>query len=216
MDIKTIEITKEEADKEYEEYSKLVKEREEEHLEILKKCAYHLKQGRKVINIFDAIQQGGVDETGEPKLAIARADWGDVLFTKQRGRTGVFSTIAVKGTWQGNAPDVRLPVGFFEKEWENINKDDPDKMKWGWFTPTREVIKTAIPLVPAILMPKGELDNYYILFEVNQWQEVINRRNVGKDPLLLKRLSENMFVILATWDVSPLEQAVLEGLGRRR
>ena len=68
--------------------------------------------------------------------------------------------------------------------------------------------KTGVPIIPAKFMPKGNLENYYILWEVKEWEEVPPAR----DPLLLKRLTENMFVILAAWDVTPLEQSIIKGL----
>ena len=56
-------------------------------------------------------------------------------------------------------------------------------------------------------MPTGKLDNYYILFEVVQWDDV----PVAADPYLLKRINANAFVVLAEWDVTVVEQAVMRG-----
>lgn len=205
METDTIDMTVEEAEEAYKKYAELVKEREEKSLEILKQASYHLSQGRKVLNIYDSILRGGVDENKEPKLAIGRADWGTVFFTKHRGKSGAFGSARVGSNW-GKVDSVRLPINYFDEEWEI---EDSTK---SWSEPKRPTIKSAIPLIPAELMPKGKLNNYYILFEVGRWEEDLSRRRVGDDPLLLRRLSENMFVVLAMWDVSPLEKAVLEGL----
>jgi hypothetical protein len=206
MDIPTIEVKKEDAEREYKEYSELVKQREEEHLEILKKCNWHLKEGRKLLNIFDVIKQGGVDILNkEPKLGIGRADWTNLIFSKYRFKTGIFADEKCSGTWS-KKEFIQLPPNYFDEEWAQRDKEH------SWFDPIRQYIKTSIPIIPAILTPNAELSNYYILFEIFSWDEMIDRRRVGNDPILLKRLSENMFVILASWEVSPLEQAVLEGL----
>lgn len=211
MDVENIDMT-EEAKKAYNEYSELVKKREEEYLRVMKSCTYHLSQGRKVLNIFDAIVGGGVNEQGEPKLAVARADWGNVVFSKHRGRTGVFCDSSVSETWGHKKEQVMLPINFFEKEWE-VSEDDK---KRGWFTPTRRTIQTPVPIIPHQLLPDGSLSKYYILFEVDGWVERQERGRNGSDPILLKRLSNNMFAVLDSWDVSPLEKAVLDGLGRIR
>ncbi|KKL76663.1 hypothetical protein LCGC14_2042670 [marine sediment metagenome] len=57
-------------------------------------------------------------------------------------------------------------------------------------------------------MPEGDLKNYYILWEVKLW-EILPE---VKDPFLLKRISQNMFVILGAWDITELERAIIEGL----
>lgn len=204
MDAENIEMSEEEAREAYEEYSRLVKDREEEHLEILKKCTYHLSQGRKVLNIYDVIKNGGVFENGEPKLAIARADWKQVVFTKHKGKSGVFSDEKTTRNWGVTKANINLPNNYFDDDW-GMQTDSEGKV-YSWSSPVREAVQTATPIIPAVLTPQGKLNNYYILFEV------IGRRRVGADPLLLRRLSDNMFVVLATWDVSPLEQAVLDGL----
>ena len=48
---------------------------------------------------------------------------------------------------------------------------------------------------------------YFVLFEVAEWNEV----PVAKDPYLLKRINANAFVVLAEWDVSEVELAVMRG-----
>lgn len=204
MEIESVDMTIEEAENAYKKYAELVKIREEKSLEILKQATYHLSQGRKVLNIFDSIKQGGVDGNKEPKLAIGRADWGTVFFTKHRGKSGAFGSERVGSNW-GKVDSVRLPVNYFDDEWDQIMHT------WG-SEPKRPTVKSPIPIIPGELMPEGKLKNYYILFEVGQWEEDLSRRRIGDDPLLLRRLSENMFVVLASWDVSPLEKAILEGL----
>jgi hypothetical protein len=209
MDTPTFELNKDEAEKLYNEYAELVTKREEEHLEILKKCYFHLKEGRKILNVFDVIEKAGVDDLHkEPTLAIANAAWHEVTFSKLRFKSGIFGNSRY-GT-RNNVPKdfIELPPNLFTDEWKNTDI----AQKSGWFSPERQYIKTAIPLIPAILMPRGALSNYYILFEVTNWEEAIDRRKIGNDPFLLRRISENMFVILASWDVSPIEQAVLEGI----
>jgi hypothetical protein len=69
------------------------------------------------------------------------------------------------------------------------------------------------PLVPIHLRPKprqgnpqGALANYHILFEA-EWRPV-----PPKDPLLLRRVGQaDLWVVLAAWDLTEVERAVLAG-----
>lgn len=205
MDAETINMMEEEAEKAYKEYSELIKTRSDGYLKVMKDCTYHLSKGRKIINIYDVIKKGGVDgENHEPRLAIGRADWGEVVFSKREGGAGTFSDDEV--SWRRERKDaIHIPIETF-KEWE------PNDPKRDFFSPIRRFIDTPIPNIPHQLTPKGKLNNYYILFEAETWTERSGRGRVGDDPMLLKRLSENMFVVLGVWDMTPLEKAVLEGM----
>jgi hypothetical protein len=66
------------------------------------------------------------------------------------------------------------------------------------------MIKALIPAIPAHLRPADDLANYHILWEA-KWEPT-----APVDPLLLKRLTDNIYVILAQWDLTPIEQAILE------
>ena len=221
MDIPTIEKPIEEAKAEYEKYSKLLKSRHEKELELLKICNYHLKNGRKLIDIFQVLKHVGLDKNDDPKLAIARADWQIVDFTKQRYATGIFHSqmaiakISGSGIFRPSTSkeEIRLPMKFYESEWKNQYANDPEKLRWDEFIPVRGTIEAPVPTIPASLRPDAELKNYYILFEVESWSEFLDDSgNTGRDPLLLKRLSNNLFVVLAAWDMTDLEKAVLDGI----
>ena len=38
-----------------------------------------------------------------------------------------------------------------------------------------------------------------------------NKDQIIRDPYLLRRINENLFVVLASWDLTELERAVMEG-----
>lgn len=60
-----------------------------------------------------------------------------------------------------------------------------------------------VPYIPLRLRPKAELDNYHILWEAD-WHLII-----PKDPMLLKRIGTDAWVVLAAWDLTPIELSVL-------
>lgn len=201
----TIGMPEAQAKELYQEYSKEIKKRgddAEKYLKELKSIYYHLSQGHKVIDIFEVFKKSSLKENGDTELAIARADLKNVFFHKQSMGAGTFSVAESK--WGGGAMDVSLPSGTFP-EWKMI--DAPTEWNPTRKVIEREVLQTKVPLIPAHIMPNGKLDNYYILFEVVEWNEV----PVAADPYLLKRINANCFVVLAEWDITPVEQAILRG-----
>lgn len=47
---------------------------------------------------------------------------------------------------------------------------------------------------------------FFVLWEVQRWESV-----PPVDPLLLRRLTNNLFSVLAEWNLSPVEQAIIRG-----
>jgi len=201
-DAPVIEMTEADAKVLYQDYADEIKERgdkAEKYLKELKQTYYHLSQGRKVIDIYEVFKKSGLKEDGGPNLAIARADLKEVYFHKERMGAGCF---AEKERWYDQADNVRLPSGTFPN-W--LTEPDPN---WDDRTQiVRPTLVSKVPLVPAHIMPNGRLDNYYTLFEVVKWDDV----PVAADPYLLKRINANAFVVLAEWDITEVEQAVMRG-----
>ena len=198
-----MEMSEVDAEKAYKDYLEAVKTRKEKYLEDLKKVYFNLKQGKKVIDVFAAMQKAGVNNLGEPRLAISTAGKNKVRFIKQAAGSGSF----YNGEWAGYTGDIQLPSGSFP-EW---SRDEPTKyQKENNFvgSVSREKIETGVPIVPAHLLPLGKLESYYILWEVDDWEEILPP---VKDPFLLKRLSMNLFVVLAEWDLTEIEQSVIRG-----
>jgi hypothetical protein len=209
MDVKTISMSKTEAEKAYKEYLALVKTRKEGYVEDLKKVYHALKEGRKVMDIYDAFKKTGVDENGDPKLAICKADEKNVFFFKEDGGAGIFSNNTNRDE---RVIDVRLPGNTFPR-WKMMKNPNTDAVKRGW--ELRRIIKrrritTKVPIVPAHLMPKGNLSGYYLLWEVDEWKEEA-ASVAAKDPFLLKRVNANTFIIFAAWDLTEVEQMVMKG-----
>jgi len=61
-----------------------------------------------------------------------------------------------------------------------------------------------VPPIPVSKRDKN-LKNYYVLWEVEDWQKV------PKDPLLLKRITKNLFILIDKWNLTKLEQAIIRG-----
>ena len=205
MDVKTISMPKKDAEKAYGEYLAIVKTRKEKYVDDLKKVYHALKEGKKVIDIYDAFKNTGVNEEGDPKLAIAVANEKSVFFYKEDEGAGTFS----KRSWRPDRvmAEVRLPGDTFPR-WKMMKHPNPN------FTSLRVIrrqkLTTKVPIVPAHLMPKGSLGGYYLLWEVDEWKEEA-APVVAKDPFLLKRINANTFIVFAAWDLTEVEQIVMRG-----
>ena len=68
----------------------------------------------------------------------------------------------------------------------------------GWFDDGLAIV----PIVPLHLRPKFNLSNYSILWEAD-WTAVPH------DPLLLRQLKGDLWIVLAAWDLTEVERAVL-------
>ena len=169
-------------------------------IETMKKAHYEMKQGKELLDVYKVMKIAGLNEKSEPKLAIARADIKEVIFCKKDSGTGSFE---MEEGWSrsGWKTDINLPQKTFNLHWD---RREGTTQEWDI---NKRKIKTKVPIIPAELVPSGDLKNYYILWEPLEWEELPET----KDPILLKRISENLFVILGCWDLTPLEQSILRG-----
>lgn len=210
MEIEKIQMPKDKAKEEWKKYNSLIKKRHEKYLEEMKQCMYQLSQGKSLIDINKVMEKAGVTKNYQPKIAIARADWKEVFFNKKDSGRGFFS--GSDKIWYGKTDgDIDLSPETFV-QWlrtkDDINmKDGTVRQADNRWTIQNSQIKTKVPIIPAQLFPDGDLSNYYILWEVKDWEDLPET----KDPLLLKRITENLFVILGAWDLTDLEQSIISG-----
>lgn len=199
----------EEAEVHYKEYLELVKTRKEKYLEDLKKTYHHLSKDHKVLDIFEVFKNAGVDERGEPKLGIAPASAKEIIFKKGSMGSGTFT--ATDRWSRAYKSDVYLPTNTFPTFPEEHN-GAIRRYRLDTGTVPRADIESLVPVIPAHILPEGDLKNYYILFEVKEWYEPKKASYSKGGPYLLKRINNNAFAVLAEWDVTDLEVAVLRGL----
>jgi hypothetical protein len=216
MEIEQLAISKQKAEKEYQTYKEELQLSKTQFNLDMKALYAHMRHGGKVIDVWESMKLAGLNKDGDPRLAIVRADSSKVRFQRRinqryttlNGQTGYLDLIneggafyfqKKNGKWSPNWEiDVKIPNGFFP-EWPK--KQDGQYIK--------RQVETVTPIIPARLMNplrSHKLKNYYILWEVDEWKLI-----PPKDPMLLKKVTPNMFLILAHWDLSPLERAVIRG-----
>ena len=200
--IKEFDIPKEKAYKAWKKHVSLLKTRRDEGLEILRGAYYHASRGHKIIDIYQSMQNAGLDKNGWPQLAICRADGQEACFHRRGEGAGLFHQEDLDHwrTRGGNRNSVLLPKGTF--------MDLPIE---GYPNQSNNYRYAIIPTIPAEHHPTGQLERFYILWEVEQWHKRSQIPIPPIDPFLLKRLSRNLFAVLAEWDLTPLERAVIKG-----
>lgn len=187
MDIEKISTEDiENAKAKWKEYKEACKNNpKDKYLQDMKAVYNQVKAGRKLIDIGIVFQRAEINELGEPKLAIAPADLKHINCKYYRSGALRFSRKSM--TWY----ESELKEDVIIKGFPKIEND--------------KLMKTLVPPIPPSLRPKSDLKNYYILWDVEKWDEV------PLDPYLLRRINGNIFVILAAWDLTELERAVIKG-----
>jgi hypothetical protein len=140
-----------------------------------------IARGRVVVQAIESIRTAGRDEHGMPKLAITRADVRRCHCSNWNQRA-IFSRKHPR--YNGGSS-----VGSITVEGLPPVSGAPDGV-------------ATVPLVPLHLRPKAKLENYWILWEAD-WH------HVPHDPLLLRRLKGDLWLVLAAWDLTEVERAVL-------
>lgn len=192
MQVATINETRWQAREKYAEYLRGVKERLSDELEAIKNGYRELSRGRQVLDLVATMQQAGVDEQQRPRLAIVRAD-AQLCWYGWRNVRG-------EEPWKATRPTFSM-----SRDWKPA-KSRCVQLPRETLPEPRRTCRAIVPTIPPRLMPAGKLSNFHILWEA-EWE------NVPIDPMLLKHLGKSLYVVLATWDLTPLEQAVLRDRG---
>jgi len=166
----------------------------------------HLKHGKKIIDIHESFRKAGLNLEGDPRLAICRADAKQCNCLKIEDGSAIFSMERLD-RWQRQPrktyAEVKLPSGTFQ--WQPIDPTRP----LNTYNIKNQMIQCPAPIIPAKILVeevRHRLKNYHVLWEVEEWKPV-----PPQDPILLKRLTSNLFGVLATWELTALEKAIIRG-----
>ena len=193
--VKEIEMEKSEAKEAWREYCTGLKGKKGSWLkeyQEAKYAFYNLKEGRKLIDVFEAFKKAGLNGLGFPRLAIAPITSKAVHFKA--------------GFWSGELGSIVFsdsPYSYTSRDFLNLPLTTFD------FKDRKETLElnAKVPLVPPRFLPENPKD-FYILWEIGKWEQW---SEPPKDPFLLKRVSENLFAVFAYWDLTPLERSLIRG-----
>ncbi len=210
MEVEMLAMPQKKAQEEFEALRQLLKQdqrrRKDQIYRDFQAVYGHLRYGKKIIDIYDSFKKAGLNEDGDPRLAICRADAKECYCQKHEDGSAIFSLDRNIDYWdpaRKTLNDVKLPSGTFQ--WQ---KKDPSHSLHRWNI-KNERVKTIVPIIPAKILVnevKVLLKNFHIIWEVPEWKPV-----PPKDPILVKQLTPNLFGVLATWDLTELERAIIRG-----
>jgi hypothetical protein len=184
MNVATITMPKKEAYDAYREYREAVRANPDNQEDRIAMMGYRaIARGQAVIDVAAAIGAAGLDEQRRPKLALARANW-EWCWLREHGRLFTFQY----DSWAPGRETRRrisFPTTIFG---ENVTTTDRHRAQ--------------VPAIPPRVRPSGDLINYFILWEAD-WQAP------PVDPYLLRHLGGYLYVVLAAWNLTDLERAVM-------
>lgn len=185
------------------EYSGALKKKWSAADALLRTIYHRLSRGGTLLNIADAFRATGLDAQGRPKLAMMRADKKDCILNK---------------TWRNSGPGQ--PSGYFWTMYPTYSGNGPQLNFWlkdEWFgekgiTYTKgnsQMSRAIVPSIPPRFRPDGPLDKYWLLWEA-EWEQITT------DPYLLRHIGGPFYAILAMWDLTEVERAVLDFQSTKR
>jgi hypothetical protein len=205
MELQTIDpqMGQERARELFEEYRESVRARHsEEDVEIMR--GYRaLSKGQQLIVLAETVKAGGTMTVEMhrspltskpvltvPRLAVCHAD-AEMVWCEGVNSQGDIEILSKHPRRIGphNRRDRMRFTGF----------ETPERT--GWWNHVRAIV----PNVPPRFRPKVSLRNYHLLFEA-EWAE---DPTAPVDPALLRHIGGDLYAVLATWDLTDLERAVL-------
>ena len=194
MNVPTIEMEPDAAQAKLDAYKQQLRRRADEEYEAAVAGYEVLAAGKPLINLTDAFNHTGLGDDGRPRLAIARADRKHVMvISRQDGQVRFDATAANYSTW-----------GYVGALVIDVRLDGVE----------RRALRTGyalIPMVPADVRPKGNLRNFFILWEVEEWADRRFQTEPDLDPYLLQHIAGDLYAVIAEWDLTELERAIMAG-----
>lgn len=199
MDMTTITIDQDLAWQKLREYAAMPHGRRTIEDDLLREAYRAAANGQRLINVQHAMHAVGLNEHGEPKLAMARADWTGCVFHPhvQIGQNGPGHTPGAGTFTCSRRLDARLRTNCFSVPRDTFNAD----------LLTRTGLFSPVPYIPPELRPRPSvLNRFFVLFEVDCWQVY------PVDPFLLRHIAGPFYAIEAEWELSSLEVSLLSAL----
>jgi hypothetical protein len=191
MDVSLITMDKAEALGKVEAYRQQLRRRADAEYEAALAGYEALAEGTPLLNLTQVFAELEPDKNGRPPLAIARADRQQVRVSHLFDNSLRFSTLK-RSSW-GYQGSLLIDITA-RRDWD-FNR--------GY---------ALVPMVPADVRPKGNLKDYFILWEVEEgWASRPFNAQAPIDPFLLQHLAGDLYAVVAAWDLTPLEQAIMTG-----
>lgn len=194
MNLTTIDLDPEEAAERFHEYERSLRNDRNAEDQAIAMGYRALARGLPVIQLSRCMDAGGWFPNGLPRLAIVRAD-AERCFVSTgstfNGRCNLAFTDARHVDNRGAL------VGRHVVNTSQLPPSYTHNQRWRG--------ETIVPLVPPRFRPRRpRLAHCHILWEVEDWAAV-----APVDPALVRHIRGDLWAVLATWDLTELERAVL-------
>lgn len=157
-----------------------------------------IARGQVVIQAAESIRKAGWGADGFPKLAMTRANAERCVVSCSSSGTAIAFHDASSRAGYVRA---RYRVENMPPR-ENTPYEQPAWSSRRWAVERAEAL---VPLIPLPHRPQHNLRNYWIL-----WEAVWQPARAPRDPLLLRHLEGDLWLVLAAWDLTDVERAVIE------
>lgn len=161
-----------------------------------------LAKGTPLIDPIAAIGAAGWKADGYPRLAIGRADQRFVYWERRThapDTNWTFTAMRQKDLWRNRQTAANLKFTV-----EGNKASAPSVLQSSGVA--------MVPMVPPDVLPERgcDLSKHFILWEVDSWKAA-----PPKDPMLLKPIGGDLYAVIAHWDLTPLEMAIIAGTRRQ-
>lgn len=200
MKLDMIEIPVEEAKARLDEYTARAYEERTVEDDAIAAGYRAAARGLPVIMLSEVISAGGWFGDGLPRLAVARADTERV-------------TVEVN-PWWSNYSNSRWVLQFLDDAGSTLRAAHVGRhgVQVQVAAPVEQVARrrsrgsTVVPIIPPRFRPRRQarLKGLHVLWEVERWDPT-----PPVDPALLRHIRGDLWAVLAVWDLTPLERAVL-------
>jgi len=135
MEVEQLTIPKKKAEEEYQAlvsaFRQNAKLRKEEIHQDLRRVYGHLRHGKKIIDVYESFKNIGLNEDGDPKLAIVRADGKICFCCKREDGSAIFSMKELN--WQARYDDYPPRKTYHDIGLPKETFDFPKKVPNGGF-----------------------------------------------------------------------------------
>jgi len=198
MEVPTIEMARTKALEKLGSYRSQLQRRADAEYEAAVAGYQALADGKVLLDLVDVFAGIRTDHKDRPALAIARADRDQVEFEWARFQN-VFVFDARKNGF--GRPDSDLVIRVDAGRARDTKKAAEPWQGRGY---------ALVPMIPADVRPRVDVKKCHVLWEVPEWAD--NRISATpSDPYLVQHLAGSLWVVLAEWELTPLEQAITRG-----
>ena len=166
-----------------------------------------LAEGKRLVNLPKTLAAGGVEQIE------TRSEWREGTVTSTLPRLACCRASAKIAYTQGIDRDggCLITADRHDRELHHRNRRDRFVIPDGTFEKPESspgvYLKAIVPNIPPRLRPKRGLARYTLMWEAEWAVDPLP----PSDPALLRKLGGDLYIVLGTWDLTALEQAVLSG-----